>query len=71
MIAKMCACGQEIPAERLEVFPDATACAGCSTVGKNKVFMEYGHKTAGALVIVDWADKESIRKANRAFRRSR
>ena len=71
MVLKMCGCGKEIPAERLEVFPNATSCAGCSTVVRNRVYMEYGHKTAGALVVVSGDDKESVRLAERAFRRSR
>lgn len=64
-------CGVEIDSDRLEVFPNTTCCPKHSGVQKKVCFMEYGHKTAPSLVTIDSGDRESIRKATRAFRRSR
>jgi len=67
----ICGCGSEIPAERLEILPDTQVCADCSTEQRRVGFLVYGHKTAGEVVMVDGADKEAVRQAERAYRRSR
>lgn len=67
------ACGSEIDPERLEALPEVRLCLPCAGVhvSKDAVFMEYGHKTAPSLVRVPGRDKEALRRATRAFRRSR
>ena len=64
-------CGKKIPRERLECVPETTTCVGCSKVPVYRGFMEYGHKTAGFLVMLPNDDDESVRRAERAFRRAR
>jgi hypothetical protein len=64
-------CQEEIPAIRLEIFPDTDCCAKCSKTPKNKVFMMYSHKTAGEIVAVNGDNKEAIRIAEREYRRAR
>lgn len=63
-------CHQKIPEGRLEAVPDATTCVGCSDVQKVKGLMDYGHKTAGAIVMLP-DDPEQQRLAFRAYRRAR
>jgi RNA polymerase-binding transcription factor DksA len=66
-------CGDTISAERLEVFPDAEFCVKCSGRHTKKVvgFLVFGHKTGGELMMVNRNDKEKLRLAVRANRRSR
>lgn len=64
-------CAAEIDAERLEALPNTRTCAKCSTVQKVVTMMDYGHKTAPSLVVIEATDKEAIRLAKRAFHRSR
>lgn len=66
-----CKCKIEIPAERLEAIPDTTTCVNCSNVKKKVGFMDFYHKTAPELVIVDSSDEESVRRARRVYNRSR
>lgn len=61
-------CGKVIPNERAELFK---TCKDCTPQGKMIGFMDYGHKTAPSIVIVSPNDKDSLRKAKRAFWRSR
>lgn len=64
-------CGQEIPVERLEVIPGCTTCVEHSREVQKVALLEYGHKTAGSVVVIDGNDTESVRRAFRAYRRSR
>lgn len=64
-------CGNEIPAERLEVLPNTTTCVGCSTVKAVIGFMVFDHKTGGTPILVNPDDKETLRQAQRANRRAR
>jgi hypothetical protein len=68
---KCAKCESEIPQERLEVLPHTKTCVECSTEQKRVGFMCFEHKTAPFLVMVDSANKETLRQANRAFRRAR
>lgn len=63
-------CRQPIPPERLEAVPEASTCVGCSDVKKVKGLMDYGHKTAGTIVMLP-DDEEQRRLAFRAYRRAR
>lgn len=68
-----CPCGNHIPEDRLGFLQETNrpiCCIQCSTEKEKLALMEYGHKTAGYLVIVP-NDKESQRLANRSFRRAR
>ena len=66
-------CEQVIPLARLEVVPGARYCVSCQSNHEDNrmAFMVYSHKTAPELVFVDSKDKESLRLAKRANRRSR
>jgi hypothetical protein len=66
-------CGDCVDAERLEVFPDAEYCVRCSGRHTGRVvgFLVFGHKTGGELVMINGNDKEKLRLAGRANRRSR
>ena len=67
-------CGAEIPPERvefLELTGKSPRCVDHSGEVAAVTFMEYGHKTAGAIVKVAGDNKEAIRLATRAYRRSR
>lgn len=64
-------CGFEIPAERLEVLPNTLTCVGCSTVKAKIGFLCFNHKTGGIPIMVDPDDKETLRLATRAHKRSR
>lgn len=72
MICKVC--NQEIPAERVEALQEMgiypNTCVLHSETKPKMVVMEYGHKTAGAIVVVG-NDPEQQRLAQRAYRRSR
>lgn len=64
-----CFCGAEIPIERSEA--GYATCIEHSNAKKPVGFMVYGHKTAGEIVIVNKDDEETLRQAQRAYRRSR
>lgn len=63
-------CEMPIDPERLEAIPETTTCVRCSTVKKQLGLMEYGHKTAGTIVLLP-DDEEQQRLAFRSYRRSR
>lgn len=65
-----CRCGADIPAIRLEILPDTTTCAACSTESARKAYMVFSHKTAPDLVVVP-DNPEAERIAKRAFQRAR
>lgn len=65
-----CKCNKAIHPDRLEAVPDTTTCVGCSDVKKVKGLMDYGHKTAGAIVMLP-DDPEQQRMAFRQYRRAR
>jgi hypothetical protein len=48
-----------------------TVCKTCSVENRAVGFMDWGHKTAPSLVMVPSNATETIRKLNRANRRSR
>ncbi|MCA9313823.1 hypothetical protein KDA08_05945, partial [Candidatus Saccharibacteria bacterium] len=61
-------CGKSIPAERAEIF---STCVKCTKQTRKIGFMEYSHKTAPALIMIDGDDKQSLELARRAFNRER
>ena len=64
-------CQTELDADRVEFLQETgrpCVCRFCSEESPRLTLMEYGHKTAGYLVIVG---KGEERKALRAYRRSR
>ena len=64
-------CGCEIPKARLEILPYTTKCIKCSDVKPHVGFMDWYHKTAPELVMVNSADKENLRRAQRISNRAR
>lgn len=64
-------CGNSIPAARIAALPDTTTCVNCSRETKKVGFMDWYHKTAPELVMVDSGDKENLRRAQRVNARSR
>ena len=69
----LCSCGRPIDPDRAEFLTESgrpLVCQNCSTEGAKLVLMEYGHKTAGAAVVIP-DDPEQKRRALRAFHRSR
>lgn len=64
-------CGCEIPAARLEALPHATKCVKCSDAKPYVGFMDWYHKTAPELVMVNSADEENLRRARRVSNRAR
>lgn len=64
-------CHQTIPSIRIEILPNTQTCAECSTTEKVVGFMDWSHKTAPELVILNPENKESIRRAERINKRSR
>ena len=64
-------CNGVIPVARLEVLPDTQTCVGCSTAKPMVGFMDWAHKTAPELVMINSADKENLRRAIRISARSR
>lgn len=64
-------CREEIDPERLEALPNTTRCAKHSNAVKQTCFMDFSHKTAPALVVIDTNNREELRLATRAYRRSR
>jgi hypothetical protein len=63
-------CGELIPRARLRALPDTRVCVRHSTESKVEGVIEYGHKTAGTIVILP-KDPEMKRRALRAHRRGR
>ena len=53
-----------------EVKADPTCVAHSKTTAK-VTLMDYSHKTAGSVVVIDGGDKEQIRLARRVYHRSR
>lgn len=69
---KVCAgCGEVVPPARVRAIPATTTCVGCSKVPKVVGFLDYGHKTAPGLVVIDPRDEEALRRARRYNRRAR
>lgn len=66
-------CGCSISTERLDYNPNIRTCVSCADIDTPQVhaFMEYGHKTAGSIVLVDKRNSEAMRMADRAYRRRR
>jgi len=64
-------CAAEISPERLEALPNTSTCTACSTVRKAVTYMDYGHKTAPSLVVIESTNTEAVRRAQRAFTRAR
>lgn len=65
-------CKAPIPKERVEA-TRSDLCIACAAerVGRRVGFMDYGHKTAPSLVMLQASDTEAVRRATRAFRRAR
>jgi hypothetical protein len=64
-------CGVVLDPDRVEFLRESgrpCVCLSCSSESPKLTLMEYGHKTAGYLVIVGKGDEQ---KALRAYRRSR
>jgi len=71
MIIRYCeVCKKQIPEERLEALPDTWRCVKCSNETKTQGVVEYGHKTAGVILILP-KDSEQRRQVLRAYRRAR
>lgn len=68
---KCCVCGSAISDDRLEALPGINTCVEHSRATRPVGFMDFGHKTAPAVVIIDPRCREDLRRAKRAFRRSR
>jgi len=64
-------CDTVIPSARLEALPDTTTCVRCSQATTFVGFMDWSHKTAPELVMVDSADSENLRRARRISERAR
>ena len=64
-------CQESIPQERLDAIPGVTTCVRHSGEAKRIGLMDFGHKTAPSLVVLDTKNKEAVRLAWRAFHRSR
>lgn len=64
-------CGMPIPPGRLEAVPNTTTCVQHSSTKPYVGFMDYPHKTGAQMVLVNPDDKEQLRLARRAFKRSR
>ena len=56
-------CGIEIPVIRLEALPLTETCVKCSTVRTYKGSMDWQHKTAPDLVMVNPEDRENLCRA--------
>lgn len=64
-------CNAEIPSDRVEFLQSSgrpCVCINCTAESPKLTLMEYGHKTAGYLVVVGKGDEH---KALRAYRRAR
>lgn len=69
MVCEVCQC--DIPAERLAAIPNVRRCVTHSAASRSVGFMSFSHKTAPTLVMVRTDDAESLRRAQRAFKRAR
>lgn len=66
-------CGSDVPEERAEFLQErgsVLTCTGCSGERPQVCFMDFSHKTAPVLVIAG-SSGESVRRAERVFRRAR
>jgi len=63
-------CQVPIPDERLEALPGVTTCVSHSTATKTEGVVEYGHKTAGVILILP-KDPEQRRRVLNCYRRKR
>jgi hypothetical protein len=71
MVIRYCeVCGQQIPEERIEALPETFRCVAHSAATKTEGVVEYGHKTAGVILILP-KDPEQRRQALRAYKRAR
>ena len=70
-MAKCKNCEKKIPAARLEVLPGIDTCVGCSEAKPMMGFMDWAHKTAPELVMVNTANAENVRRAKRINARAR
>jgi hypothetical protein len=70
-MAKCKNCQKNIPKARLEILPDTETCVGCSEAKPMMGFMDWAHKTAPELVMINTADKENVRRAQRINKRAR
>ena len=57
-----------MPEERAEIFH---TCVKCTKQTRKVGFMEYSHKTAPSLIMIEGDDKHSLELARRAFNRER
>jgi hypothetical protein len=64
-------CGNDIGELRLECMPDTDTCVKCSKATGYVGFMDWSHKTAPELVLINSADKENIRRATAINERRR
>ena len=64
-------CGGTVTENRLRLLPRTTVCARCSTEQPVLTFPMYSGKNTSDLCVVLPTDKEAVRQAVRAFRRSR
>jgi hypothetical protein len=64
-------CFRVIQEARLQALPGCTTCVDCSSTPKHFGLMDFSHKTAGSVVIVDGGDKESIRRMKMVYERKR
>lgn len=62
-------CGQPMPAERLEL--GFAKCIECQNEQPYLGFQVFPHKTCGDPILIKGSNKEAIRQADRANRRSR
>jgi hypothetical protein len=73
-VCKLCNdCGVVIPEERLEILPSTKYCVECAekyTVPRMGL-MEFSHKTAPELVMLDPTNEEEVRLAFIAYKRKR
>jgi hypothetical protein len=64
-------CGVRIHPERIEIIPNTQTCTKHSSATARVGFMDYSHKTAPQLVMVNSDDKEGMRRAINVYRRKR
>lgn len=72
-------CEATIPEERVEILLEQgwpMRCVDCSQVEPKAVYMDFGHKTGGEIVVVPnnpdgTQDEELVRIAERCFKRGR
>jgi hypothetical protein len=69
--AKCIHCFQPITAERIDSLGHVKVCVNCSQTPKHFGLMDFSHKTAGTVVIVNGNEKESIRRMKNAYTRKR